>query len=83
MIKEKATQTLYEKYLLFENEANNNWGNFDLIFVEILKLKEYIDIFFDNVMVNVDDKTLMENRKGLLNLIGNKLLKVANFKIIS
>jgi glycyl-tRNA synthetase beta chain len=83
LIREEATLILYEKYLLFENETVKNWGNFDLIFVEILKLKKYIDNFFDNVMVNVNDKILMENRKGLLNLIGNKLLKVANFKIIS
>ncbi|CAD7287674.1 Glycine--tRNA ligase beta subunit [Campylobacter majalis] len=46
-------------------------------------LKADIDSFFDNVMINVDDKKIKENRIALIGQIYKEFLKVADIKEIS
>lgn len=49
----------------------------------ILKLKPYIDDFFDNVMVMVDNQKIRENRLAILSQIDSIFRKIADFtKII-
>lgn len=45
---------------------------------ELLKLKKPIDSFFDNVMVNVEDKKLTKNRKALLYSVSRLFRKLAD-----
>ena len=48
----------------------------------ISQLRPYVDAFFDKVTVNVEDKTLRENRLKLLNEIRAATLTVADFSRI-
>ncbi len=49
----------------------------------ILKMKEPVDSFFDDVMVMVDDKKLKNNRLNLLNAISGLFLKIGDFSKMS
>ena len=46
------------------------------------KLRPRVDAFFDKVTVNIDDKTLRENRLKLLNEIREATRAVADFSKI-
>ncbi len=48
----------------------------------LAKLRPFVDAFFDKVTVNVDDKTLRENRLKLLNEIREATRAVADFSRI-
>ncbi len=50
---------------------------------ELLSLKDTIDVFFDQVMVNVDDETLKHTRLTLLNWIRALFLSVADVSHLS
>jgi len=50
---------------------------------ELLKMKPFIDKFFDNVMVMTEDKKLRENRLSLMKLINNMFRKIADFTKIT
>ncbi|MCK5398483.1 glycine--tRNA ligase subunit beta, partial [bacterium] len=80
---EDAEKQLFDEFLLFKEKVEGAGADFDRIWSAILDLKPEIDNFFDKVMVNVEDEKIKNNRKGLLALIGDMLLKIANFKIIS
>jgi len=50
----------------------------------LLNLKPYIDRFFDNVMVMVEDENIRKNRLSLMKMIDNLFKKLADFtKIIT
>ena len=49
----------------------------------ISKIKDKVDLFFDNVMIMDDDKEISENRIKLLNLFINITNKVADFSKIT
>jgi len=49
----------------------------------LLSLKEVIDDFFDNVMVNVDDNDLRQTRLILLNEVRRLFLSVADVSHLS
>ncbi len=80
---EDDEKKLYKGFLEFKENMNRAKNNFSKIFELLKELKPLIDKFFDNVLVNVEDKKLRDNRKGLLTMIGDEILKVANFKFIS
>jgi glycyl-tRNA synthetase beta chain len=54
-------------------------------YLDILKsnceLDEFLILFFDNVMVNVDDKNIRENRISLLKYVESTLLLVADISL--
>ncbi|MGI9400075.1 MAG: glycine--tRNA ligase subunit beta [Rhizobiaceae bacterium] len=50
---------------------------------ELAKLREPVDVFFDNVLVNVEDEALRANRLALLNRIRTATATVADFSKIS
>ncbi|NLY03860.1 MAG: glycine--tRNA ligase subunit beta [Campylobacter sp.] len=73
-----------------EQELHNAFKELDLtvkdykIYLnQLFSLKENIDNFFDNVMINVDDKDLKDNRISLVGQIYKAFLKVADIKEIS
>ncbi|WP_457639671.1 glycine--tRNA ligase subunit beta [Persephonella sp.] len=50
---------------------------------ELLKLKPFIDRFFDNVMVMVEDEKLRKNRLSLMKMINDMFRKVGDFTKIT
>ena len=46
--------------------------------IELAKLKNNIDIFFEKVMVNVDDINIKNNRLALLNSLFAVMNKIAD-----
>ncbi len=56
--------------------------NYKETFLEIKKLKPYVDAFFDNVMVMDKDEKVRNRRLSLLKTIADTLLKVADFSKI-
>ncbi len=53
-------------------------GNYEAALSELAQLKEPVDHFFDNVMVNCEDLNLRANRLALLNLLSQQFLKIAD-----
>ena len=45
----------------------------------ILRMKEPVDIFFDEVMVMTEDESLKQNRLNLLSAISGLFLQVGDF----
>ncbi|WP_457641525.1 glycine--tRNA ligase subunit beta [Persephonella sp.] len=85
VLKEKEEKELYAKFTEVEKEFSKDIKNRDYkkALNELLKLKPYIDNFFDNVMVMTEDKKLRENRLSLMKLINNIFQKIADFTKIS
>ena len=50
---------------------------------KLLGFKEILQKFFDNVMINVDDNKIKENRILLVNQIYKEFFKVGDIKEIS
>jgi glycyl-tRNA synthetase beta chain len=44
----------------------------------LAQLKDDVDAFFDNVMVNTDDPELRANRLALLSMLSKQFLKIAD-----
>ena len=65
----------------FEKEIKNK--EYQGALGELLKLKPFIDKFFDNVMVMVEDKKLRKNRLSLMKIINRMFLKIADFTKIT
>ncbi|EDP74181.1 glycyl-tRNA synthetase subunit beta [Hydrogenivirga sp. 128-5-R1-1] len=76
---------LYKQYLTtkenFENDIKNK--DYKKALESLLKLKPYIDEFFDNVMVMVKDENIKNNRLSLLKMINDTFKKIADFTKIT
>ncbi|NPA81463.1 MAG: glycine--tRNA ligase subunit beta [Epsilonproteobacteria bacterium] len=71
---------LYEEFRkVNEREYESYLERLDALF----SLKPFIDLFFDNVMVNVDDEKIRENRKNLIASIYKAFKEIADIKEIS
>lgn len=60
-------------------DLNCNQGNFDQALKLLIQLQYHIDSFFKNVMVNVQEKEIFDNRKNLLYELKDILHQVADF----
>ncbi|MBK3332154.1 glycine--tRNA ligase subunit beta [Persephonella atlantica] len=84
-LKEKEERELFEQFQrikdVYSNEVEKK--DYEKALKELLKLKPYIDRFFDNVMVMVEDKRLRENRLSLMRMINRMFKKIADFTKIS
>ncbi len=85
LFKEKEEKELYEKYKEIEKTFNKHVENkeYQQALSDLLKLKPYIDKFFDNVMVMVEDEKLKKNRLSLMKKIDNLFKKIADFTKIT
>jgi len=85
LLTEKEEKELYNQVQkikeMFEKEINNK--KYQEALGNLLKLKPYIDNFFDNVMVMVEDEKLRKNRLALMKLINRMFLKIADFTKIT
>lgn len=60
--------------------ANNDYPK---ALSNLAKLREPVDAFFDNVLVNADDASVRLNRLGLLKELRGQFLKVADLAVLA
>lgn len=92
IIKDNKISIVDENLLQLDDEKTLN-NEFKNLLLDINKPKEYlnnlfglkekIDKFFDNVMINVDDNSIKQNRINVVGQIYNAFLKIADIKEIS
>ena len=71
---------LYEHYKLVNQK---NYNNYEEKLEALFALKDDIDNFFDNVMVNDKDEAIKQNRKSLIAKIYKSFKSIADIKEIS
>lgn len=90
----KDTEILPVDENLFENEfekklhtnfknLNSNNGDFESRLNDLFGLKDSIDAFFDNVMINTQDERIKNNRIALIGEIYKEFINIADIKEIS
>jgi len=79
---EPAEKALFEATQTVANKLDGN-GDYTQSMSELLSLKDTIDTFFDQVMVNADDAALKQARLTLLNWIRSLFLSVADVSHLS
>ena len=74
-----------EKNLLTAAEASNSdilpllaEQNYAMALSRLAQLRDSVDAFFDNVMVNTEDAALRNSRLALLSMLSNQFLKIAD-----
>jgi glycyl-tRNA synthetase beta chain len=58
-------------------------GSFDRALIEISNLRDFVDSFFDGVMVMTDNPDLRNNRLALLSMVAGLFEEIADFSRIS
>ena len=81
LLHEGAERNLYEAFKKVQNETKpfldaNEYGK---ALDAILRMKEPVDVFFDEVMVMTEDESLQQNRLNLLTGISGLFLQVGDF----
>ena len=80
LFQEDAEKTLNERY----NEVTAcKYESYELELDALLGLKPELDSFFENVMVNVENEAVKNNRKALIAKIYKSILKIADIKEVS
>lgn len=84
LLKEPAEKTLYRNLTDLEQTAlaHFNAGEYLPGLNALAELRPAVDLFFDDVMVMVDDEALKQNRLALLQKLANTFLQVADFSRI-
>jgi glycyl-tRNA synthetase beta chain len=57
-------------------------GEYEKALKEIATLRPFVDTFFDEVMVMVDDEAVKQNRMGLLSSVAELFQNIADFTLI-
>ncbi len=80
LLVEDAEKALYKAY---KEVTAKEYASYEEELDALLGLKPQLDNFFDNVMVNVDDEALKNNRKNLVASIYKSIYKIADIKEVS
>ncbi|MBL0707872.1 MAG: glycine--tRNA ligase subunit beta [Sulfurimonas sp.] len=80
VFKAKAEENLYERYT---KVSSLKYDSYEEELDALLGLKPELDKFFDEVMVNVEDKKLKNNRMSLVASIYKSILNIADIKEVS
>jgi glycyl-tRNA synthetase beta chain len=74
-------QSLYQSFLEAKEriELSLKQKAYETALLEMTKMRQPIDSFFDKVMVMVEDESLRNNRLALLDRIGKLFLRIADF----
>lgn len=72
-----------ELFNAYELAKHNLSGGYKERLRRLFELKPYIDLFFDNVMVNVEDEKIRNNRKNLVGSIYKSIKEIADIKEIT
>lgn len=81
---EPAEKSLAESVLALEKDVQPLIANGDYTAVldKLASLRQPVDNFFDNVMVNAEDQKLRQNRLAILNALQNLFLQVADISLL-
>ncbi|AVJ54822.1 glycine--tRNA ligase subunit beta [Idiomarina sp. OT37-5b] len=84
LLSEAQEQTLAAKIAQTEKscEPDLATGNYEGALYRMADLRDDIDAFFDNVMVNADDEKVKTNRLNLLMQLRNLFLRVADISLL-
>ncbi len=80
LLKEEAEKELFKTFKELQTDTSKDYHERLKV---LFSLKPNIDLFFDSVMVNVEDSALKENRKNLIHSIYLAFREVADIKEIS
>ena len=80
LFSEDAEVSLYNAY---ERVANQSYDDYGSRLEALFGLKPELDSYFDNVMVNVEDKTVQRNRQHMIASVYKTFRDVADIKEIS
>ena len=85
MLKEEAEKNLYQVFQQVQDQTAPLFEKkeYEQAMQAILKMKEPVDNFFDDVMVMADDERLKTNRLNLLTAISGLFLKIGDFSRMS
>ncbi len=84
LFEKPAENNLLEKARSIEADVTSLFSNRDYsgALARIVEIKPEVDAFFDDVMVNVDDEKVKNNRKALLSVIAGLFSQIADFSKI-
>ncbi len=84
LCKEAQEITLAERVLELQRELQPLFekGNYQTALDQLAGLRESVDNFFDNVMVNAEDAKLRQNRLALLKNLRDLFFKVADISLL-
>ncbi len=77
---EDAEKILFER---FSKVQDRDYSSYEEELDALLGLKPELDSFFENVMVNVENEPVKNNRKALIANIYKSILKIADIKEVS
>ncbi len=80
LLQEDAEKVLYTQY---SKVLAQNYETFEEELDALLGLKPELDKFFEDVMVNVENEAIKNNRKSLIASIYKSILKIADIKEVS
>lgn len=80
LLTQDAEKNLYERFRSVEASA---FSSYEEELDALLGLRDALDSFFADVMVNAEDLSLRENRKALVASIYKSILKIADIKEVS
>jgi glycyl-tRNA synthetase beta chain len=80
LLQDDAEKALFDAYT---KVISKEYANFNEKLRALFTLKPFIDTFFDNVMVNVEDQKLKQNRLNIIASIYKEFKSIADIKEIS
>ncbi|NOR23421.1 MAG: glycine--tRNA ligase subunit beta, partial [Desulforhopalus sp.] len=80
LFEHKAEEKLYALFLEVSNEMEQLIASkeYSMALEAMLKMKEPVDTFFDEVMVMSDDMAVRQNRLNLLTALGDLILQIGD-----
>ncbi|MBC8385647.1 MAG: glycine--tRNA ligase subunit beta [Candidatus Cloacimonetes bacterium] len=84
LLLDESEKMLFDQYLLLSESVKNYLlkKNYEKVMVRLVEFGKYINKFFDDVLVNTDDRKLKQNRYNLLGKIRKLFLRVADLNKI-
>ena len=84
-LQEEGEKELYRQYKHVKERAEAGWAGNNLteVLAALAALKEHLDLFFDEILVMVEDEEVRSNRLALLQAIKNLYLQLADFSKIA
>jgi glycyl-tRNA synthetase beta chain len=84
LLKVEEEKDLYKHQIKFSTEVRELLNNeeYEKAMESFSRIAIYLEKFFENVKVNVENKEIKENRLMLLSMIRNTLINFADFSLI-
>jgi len=78
---EKALFETIQTVKIYVDEKTSN-GDYGLALSKLASLKNVVNQFFDNVMINTDDQAIKNNRLALINELRNLFIGIADISLL-